>query len=61
LRTLDDATREHLLTDEVRASMAQLPIIPLHQLINFWATRKGIIYEPRADERTLAMNAHLAR
>jgi peptide/nickel transport system substrate-binding protein len=61
LRTLDDATREQLLTDEVRASVAQLPIIPLHQLINFWATRKGIIYEPRADERTLAMNAHLVR
>jgi peptide/nickel transport system substrate-binding protein len=60
LATLDDTTRERMLIREVGSAMAQLPIIPLHQLINFWATRKGIVYEPRADERTFAMDAYPA-
>jgi peptide/nickel transport system substrate-binding protein len=58
LATLDDATREHMLIQDVGTAMAQLPFIPLHQLINYWAARKGIVYEPREDERSLAMNTH---
>lgn len=60
LATLDDGARERLLIQGVEAAMAQVPIIPLHQLINFWAARKGIVYDPRQDERSLAMNTHLA-
>jgi peptide/nickel transport system substrate-binding protein len=58
LATLDDTAREKLLVEGVTTSMQQLPFIPLHQLINFWATRKGITYDPRQDERTVALNAH---
>ncbi len=36
-------------------------IIPLHQLVNFWASRKSIAYTPRMDERTVAMNAWSAK
>jgi hypothetical protein len=28
--------------------------------VNFWATRRGITYEPRMDERTTAMGARPA-
>jgi peptide/nickel transport system substrate-binding protein len=61
LATLDDGTRERRLIEAVGTAMAQLPIIPLHQLINYWAARQGILYEPREDERSLAMNAHAVR
>ena len=30
-------------------------IIPLHYQVNTWATRKGLKYTPRTDERTVAM------
>jgi peptide/nickel transport system substrate-binding protein len=59
--TLDDTAREKLLIQAVEIAMAELPIIPLHQLINFWAARKGVVYEPRANEATLAIGAHLAK
>ena len=38
--------------------MADLGIIPLYHQENLWAARKGIVYAPRADERTFA---HLFR
>jgi peptide/nickel transport system substrate-binding protein len=34
--------------------MTELGIIPIHHQINTWATRKGVTYEPRIDEYTLA-------
>lgn len=58
MATLSDEAREKLLRQEVVDSMADLPFIPMYQLINFWAARKGIVYDAREDERTLAMNAH---
>jgi peptide/nickel transport system substrate-binding protein len=61
LSTIDDGTREKLLQQAVAMAMDDVAIIPLHQLENFWAMRKGLTYEPRMDERTLAMNAHTAR
>jgi peptide/nickel transport system substrate-binding protein len=57
--TLDDRAREALLRQEVATSMADVPFIPMYQLINFWAARKGITYDAREDERSVAMNAHL--
>lgn len=60
MATLDDTARERLLRQEVATAMADLPFIPLYQLVNFWAARKGITYDARQDERTLAMNAHLS-
>ncbi len=61
MATLDDQSREEQLRHEVGVAMGDLPFIPMYQLINFWAARKGITYDARQDERTLAMNAHMAR
>ena len=61
MATLDDGVRERLLMGEVGTAMGELPFIPLHQLVNYWAVRKGVVYEPREDERSLAMNAHLVK
>jgi peptide/nickel transport system substrate-binding protein len=55
--TLDDAARERLLQEAVAMVDSETAMIPLFQLVNFWATRRGITYEPRMDERTVAMGA----
>jgi peptide/nickel transport system substrate-binding protein len=31
-------------------------IIPLHYQVNTWATREGLKYHPRADERTTGID-----
>jgi peptide/nickel transport system substrate-binding protein len=55
--TLDDNAREALLQEAVAMVDSETAMIPLFQLVNFWATRRGIRYEPRMDERTVAMGA----
>jgi peptide/nickel transport system substrate-binding protein len=54
--TLDDKERETLLRDAVKMAMDDVAIIPLHQLVNTWAVRKGLMHDPRMDERTRAMD-----
>ena len=54
LATVDDAKREKLLQQATEIGIGDLGIIPLHHQVNLWAARKGIIYTPRTDERTLA-------
>ncbi len=54
LATVDDARREKLLQRATEIGVGDLGIIPLHHQVNLWATRKGIVYTPRTDERTLA-------
>jgi len=54
LRTVDDGRREKLLREAVAIGIRDFGIIPIHHQINTWATRKGIVYEPRIDENTLA-------
>lgn len=61
LATLDDGARRKMLEQAVEMAMDDQAIIPLHMLVNFWAARKSIRYEPRMDERTIAMNAHPVR
>jgi peptide/nickel transport system substrate-binding protein len=58
--TLDDAEREKLLQEAVAMVDRETAMIPLFQLVNFWATRRGITYEARMDERTVAMGARPA-
>ena len=58
--TLDDAARERLLQEAVAMVDRETAMIPLFQLVNFWATRRGITYAPRMDERTVAMGARPA-
>ena len=55
LSTIDDAAREKLIQQGVAMAAEDLPIIPLFMLTNAWALQKGLTYEARADELTLAM------
>jgi peptide/nickel transport system substrate-binding protein len=57
---LDDAAREKLLQEAVAMVDRETSMIPLYQLVNFWATRRGITYEARMDERTTAMGTRPA-
>jgi peptide/nickel transport system substrate-binding protein len=54
LATVDDARREQLLQQATAVAMADLGIVSLYHQESVWATRKGIVYTPRADERTWA-------
>lgn len=54
LATVDDSRREKLLQQATEVAMSDLGIITLYHQENVWATRKGIVYTPRADERTFA-------
>ena len=54
LATLDDEQREEILRQAVKLATDDVAIIPIHHLKNYWAARRGITYEARADERTLA-------
>jgi peptide/nickel transport system substrate-binding protein len=53
---MDAARRERLLVGAVEKAMADIPIIPLLMLENLWASRRGVVVEPRRDERTVAMD-----
>ena len=50
-----DPAREALRQQGVKLAMDDLGIVPLFQLVNSWAVRKGLRYTPRMDERTIAM------
>ena len=54
LRSLDDAKRERLMREAMAICMREVGIIPLHLQKSVWATRRGLAYEPRIDELTLA-------
>lgn len=55
LSTLDDAARERLLIEAVTKVSDDVAMIPLYQVVNLWASRRAITFEPRRDQRTLAM------
>lgn len=61
IRTLDDSKRSELLQQAVKIALVDMPNIPLHFESGVWAYRKGIAYEGRADQRTLATNAKPAQ
>ncbi len=54
LATVDDGRRARLLQEATEAAIGDLGVIPLYHQINVWATRRGIAYIPRTDERTYA-------
>jgi peptide/nickel transport system substrate-binding protein len=55
--TMEDGARERLLIHGQRIVAEDVAGIPLYQLVNFWASRAGITYEPRQDQRTVATGA----
>ena len=57
LSTVDDAKRADLLAKATELGIGQNQgIIPLHYQVNTWATRKGLKYNARADERTVGLD-----
>ena len=56
LRSLDDRKREALMQEAMGLCMHDVAIIPLHLQKSVWATRRGLVYEPRIDEQTLAVS-----
>lgn len=55
LATVDDAKRATLLAKATDIGIGEdMGIIPLHYQVNTWATTKGLTYNPRTDERTIA-------
>lgn len=54
LSTLDRGAREQLYFRAIRIAMEDKAIIPLHHQVNIWATRRGLVYNARNDERTMA-------
>ncbi|MBP0465438.1 ABC transporter substrate-binding protein [Roseomonas sp. PWR1] len=60
LATMDDAARNALLREAVRMAADDVAVIPLYNLVNAWAARRGLTVAPRLDERTLAMDVRPA-
>jgi peptide/nickel transport system substrate-binding protein len=58
--TIDAQEREVLLRQAVRLATDEVALVPLFHLVNSWAARRGLRYEPRMDERTLAMGLRRA-
>ena len=61
LSTLDREAREKFYFQAIGIAMADKAIIPLHHQVNIWATRKGLIYNARNDERTMATELRRAQ
>ncbi|ARP84981.1 ABC transporter substrate-binding protein [Bordetella genomosp. 9] len=55
--TVDPDKRRAMLEESTRIALADVPLIPLHFESTLWAYRKGIAYEGRRDQYTLAMSA----
>ena len=58
LATVDLEIYQQRLLRAQRIVADELPIIPTHFQVAVWASRKGIQYEARADESSLAESAH---
>jgi peptide/nickel transport system substrate-binding protein len=54
LNTVEDAPRLKLLQEASAIVVEDAGVIPLHHQVTTWATKKGIVYAPRTDERTHA-------
>jgi peptide/nickel transport system substrate-binding protein len=55
LLTMDDAARNAMLGQASELVFNDFALIPLHHEVSVWAGRKGVNYETRADQYTLAM------
>jgi len=60
LATVDRKKHGDLLIKATEIGINNLGIIPLHFQVNTWATRKGLTYEARTDEQTLAVGVKAA-
>jgi len=58
--TVDPAEREKLLRQSTQIALDNVPLIPMHFESSIWAFRKGLTYEGRRDQFTLAMSVKTA-
>ncbi|AWM87059.1 ABC transporter substrate-binding protein [Microvirga sp. 17 mud 1-3] len=61
LATVDDTAREKLLAEAMKVVSDDVAILPLHYEAASWGMRKGLTYEPRADQYTLAAAVRTAK
>ena len=61
IRTSDDAKRAELLAKTITMALDGMSSVPLHYESGVWAFRKGLTYEGRADQRTMASSVKLAK
>ncbi|MGG5885668.1 ABC transporter substrate-binding protein [Falsiroseomonas sp. HC035] len=54
LTTMEDAERGRLLREASRIGLEEMPILPLHFESAAWAFRRGLAYDGRMDQQTLA-------
>jgi peptide/nickel transport system substrate-binding protein len=54
LLTMDDAKRNAMLARASEIAFTDYALIPLHHEVSVWAAKKGVTYETRADQYTLA-------
>jgi len=59
--TVDDTQRSALLNQVLTIALKDMPNIPLHFESGVWAFRKGLTYEGRADQRTMATSTRVAK
>ncbi|MBM3524501.1 MAG: hypothetical protein FJX57_16260 [Alphaproteobacteria bacterium] len=59
--TLDDTRRNRMLAEASEIVFDDVAIIPLHQEMLVLGARRGITYQPRADQYTLAMGVTPSR
>lgn len=57
LAAFDMDAREELLREATRIGMADAALVPLYWQTVTWVSRAGIVYRPRRDEWTVAMDA----
>lgn len=60
MATVDDGAREKLLREASRTAMRDYGIVPLHFEVTPWAFKKGLTYQPRVDQYTLATEVQQA-
>lgn len=55
LRTMDPKARMELYGKAAEIAVGDMGVVPVYFTINTWASKKGLTYDARADEQTLAM------
>jgi peptide/nickel transport system substrate-binding protein len=55
LRTMDEDKRNVLYGRAAEIAVADMGVIPVYFTVNTWGSRKGVVYDARADEVSLAM------
>lgn len=55
LRTMDTDKRNVLYGRAAEIAVGDMGVIPVYFTVNTWGSRKGLVYDARADEISLAM------